>query len=94
MSSVFDISGNNLPELTSTSSPKDFVQYFRLMVTRKRNMYSEPENFAAGYNLAIQELMEELDRVEVKQNFSANTSAIAEFNRIFHRPYIEVASGS
>jgi len=91
MSSIFDVSGNNLPELTSTSSQKDIVQYVRLMITRKRNMYSEPENFAAGYNLAIQELMEDLDRMEIKQTFSANTAAIAEINRVFKMD-IQVAS--
>ena len=92
MSSVFDISGNNLPELTSTSSPQDFVQYFRLMVSRKRNEYTDPAEFASGYNRAIEELMVELDRLEIKQNFSANTSAIAEFHRVFNRPYIASAS--
>lgn len=83
MSSIFDLSGNNLPELTSTSSPKDYVTHFRAMIARKRNTYSEPEKLAEGYNLAIEELLEELDRLEIKQNFSANTTAIAEFNRVF-----------
>ena len=83
MSSIFDVSGNNLPELTSTSSPQDFVQYFRILVSRKRNEYADPEMFAAGYNRAIEEILVDLDRVEVKQNYSANTAAIAEFNRVF-----------
>jgi hypothetical protein len=83
MSSIFDISGNNLPELTSTSSPQEFVQFFRVLIARKRNEYAEPEQFAAGYNRAIEELMSEVDRLELKQNFSANTAAIAEFNRVF-----------
>lgn len=83
MSSVFDISGNNLPELTSTSSSAEYMQYFRLLISRKRNEYSAPEQFAAGYNRAITELLEDLDRVEVKREFTANTDAIAEFNRAF-----------
>ena len=83
MSSIFDISGNNLPELTSTSSPKEYLQYFRLMVSRKRNTYSEPELMATGYNIALEELLAELDRLEVRQKYSANTEAIAEFNRVF-----------
>lgn len=83
MSSIFELSGNNLPELTSTSSPQDFVQYFRILVSRRRNEYAEPEMFAAGYNRAVEEILAELDRVEVKHKFAANTAAIAEFNRVF-----------
>jgi hypothetical protein len=83
MSSIFDVSGNNLPELTSTSSPQEYIQVFRQLVSRKRNSCDGPEDMAYGYNLAIEEIIEELDRLEIKQKFSANTDAIAEFNKVF-----------
>jgi hypothetical protein len=83
MSSIFDISGNNLPEITSTSTPQELIQCFRILIARKRNEYTEPEQFAAGYNRAIEELITEIDKMELKQKFSANTAVIAEFNRHF-----------
>lgn len=85
MSSFYEISGNNLPELTSTSSPREYVQYFRQLITRKRNLYSDPEMMAKGYNLAINELVEELDRLEYKiDELVSSEKAIKEANRVFN----------
>lgn len=84
MPSLYEISGNNLPELTSTSTPRDYVKVFRHMIARQRNSYSEPEQIAIGYNRAIDELENELDKLEYKiQELSSNEAAIKEANRVF-----------
>lgn len=87
MPSFYEISGNNLPELTSTSSPREYIHYFRHIIMRKKNTYSDPEQIAVGYNRAISELVDELDRLEYKMDAieldASNKEAIQEANRLF-----------
>lgn len=84
MSSVYELSGNNLPELTSTSTPREYVHYFRQLITRQRNSYTEPEQVAIGYNRCIEDLVRELDILEYKiEEIAKNENAIEEANRIF-----------
>lgn len=78
MSSIYDLSGNNLPELTSTSSRREYLEVFRQLVTRKLNAYSGSEKISEGYNLAIQEIAEELDRLEARLNLSDRERAAVE----------------
>ena len=77
-SSVFEISGNNLPELTTTSTSREYFEYFRIMVSRKMNTFVGSDPAVYGYNRAIEELKEELDRLEYK--IDDNVSREKNFN--------------
>ncbi len=65
LDNVFGIAGNNVPALTSTASPKETLEFVRLIVDRKRNSfpgYGGDENAGAdGFNRAIVEIEEEID---------------------------------
>lgn len=67
MTGVFDVSGNNLPEITVSMPAKEVLNVCHQIVSRKKNSF---EGFigddgagATGYNKAILELEEELYRL-------------------------------
>lgn len=70
MSSILDVSGNNLPEITLTTSVKEVLSVCQQLVSRKKNSFpgyvGDGDASASGYNRAIVELEEELDRLILK----------------------------
>ena len=70
MKTVMDVSGNNVPEITMSSSAKEVLNVCHQLVTRKRNSFEgylqDGGIGAISYNRAISELEEELDRLMAK----------------------------
>jgi hypothetical protein len=68
--SVMDVSGNNVPEISISSSAKEVLNVCHQLVIRKRNSFDgylqDGGIGAVAYNRAISELEEELDRIIAK----------------------------
>lgn len=64
MESVYDVSGNNLPEITLSTPVKEVLNVCHQLVSRKKNSFEgfigDDGSGAMGYNKAILELEEEL----------------------------------
>lgn len=67
MTNVFDVSGNNLPEITVSTPAKEVLNVCHQIITRKRNSFEgfigDDGTGAMGYNKAILELEDELYRL-------------------------------
>lgn len=67
MKNVHDVSGNNLPEITVTTSAKEVLNVCHQIISRKKNSFEgfigDDGTGAMGYNKAILELEEELYRL-------------------------------
>lgn len=62
---IFSVSGNNVPEITTSTTSKETLEIVRLLINRKRNSfpgYSLDDGAGAdGFNRAVTELEEEVD---------------------------------
>jgi hypothetical protein len=67
MTSVFDVSGNNLPKITLTTPAKEVLNVCHQIISRKKNTFDgfagDGDAGATGYNKAIVELEDELYRI-------------------------------
>lgn len=77
---LMDISGNNVPEITVSSSAKEVLNVCQQLITRKRNSFEgylqDGGIGAISYNRAISELEEEMDRLIAKLNSDTDVSSV------------------